>query len=165
VAQTTTAVIGVQAKVEISADGTDWDDISGSVAAIEPGDAARQSGESYTLDGDTAILGGGKREPHDIEVRLLYTPTTGEAFELARAIYETPGSACYLRWSPAGGGAGSQEFTTVKGVMTRFLYPKGASDDAAPVPGGFTVRTPYTTASTVEGSGGGGGEGGGEGDE
>ena len=151
--QTTAAVIGVQAKVEISANNTDWNDISGSVAAVEPGDAARQSGESYTLDGDTALLGAGKREPFDIEVRLIYTPTSTEAFEAARAIFETAGSTCYLRWSPAGGAVGTQQFASAKGVMTSFLYPKGASDDAAPVPGAFTVRTPFVTTSTVAGGG------------
>ena len=32
----------------------------------------------------------------------------GEAYETARAIFETPGAVCYIRWSPQGGAVGQK---------------------------------------------------------
>jgi len=68
-AQTTDYLSGVATKVEISTDGgSAWSDISGSSNVVTPSPQSRMSGEAYTFDGDTALVGFGKREPMDVEV-------------------------------------------------------------------------------------------------
>jgi hypothetical protein len=148
-AQTTTALSAVNAKIEFSSNGSSWTDISGSSNSIDPGEQTRQSGEVYTFSGDTAVITAGKREPMELEAKILFTPTAGEAWETARAAFETAGGAGYLRWSPQGGTTGNKQYTTPAGVLTGLSYPPAAADDAKPVMVGLKLKVAYVTESTV----------------
>lgn len=147
--QTTTALSAVDAKIEFSTDGTTWIDISGSSNSIEPGEQSRQSGEVYTFQGDTAIITAGKREPLEIEVKVVFTPTAGEAWATVRPAFEAAGGKGYLRWSPQGGSTGQKQYTTDAGVLTSLTYPPAVADDANPIMTGFKLKTPKVTESTI----------------
>lgn len=147
-AQTADALSARNAQIEVSADNVTWVDISGSASAVTPSDQTRQSGVAYTFDGDTGILTGGKREPLEIQVRIVYTGTASEAFATVRAIHEDDGEI-YLRWSPQGGAPGDKLYTTAKGVLTAFIYPPVDTEEAGPIMAGFTVTTPSVTESTI----------------
>ena len=106
-AQTTTAVSQACGQVEIGTDGSTWTDISGVTQSFTPGEQTSMSGEAYTLDGDTPIVRGGKREPMESVFVIVYTETDAEGYEQARAIFESSdcGNTIYVRYSPRGGDA------------------------------------------------------------
>jgi hypothetical protein len=146
--QTVDALSGTNLLIEVSADNTTWTDISGASNSIEPGDQTRQTGVVFTFSGDTAIITSGKREPMDITVKAVYTETTGEAFEVVRAIHEGTGEI-YIRWAPRGGTTGDAQYTSAKGVLSAFTYPGSAADDAKPIMAGFKVKVPKVTRALI----------------
>lgn len=146
-AQTTSALAMTDGTIEVSTNGSSWTDISGSGSTVEPGDQTRQSGEVYTVSGDTAIITGGKREPLELEIKIVYTETAGEAFEVLRAIHEAAPGTIYVRYGR--GGSGSFLFTSAKGVLTSFVYPPLMSDDAKPKLLGIKCKVPSVTKSVV----------------
>lgn len=147
-AQTTAAQSGVDCLVEFSTNGSDWTDISGSIKMVDAGEQSRQSGEDYTLNGDYALVTGGKFDPVEVSATGLWTPTAGEAFAVVHAAW-TAKSPAYLRWSPQGGNSGHKRYTTNAGVLTGFVWPKGDATDAKPIPCGFKLKTPKITESTI----------------
>jgi|FLYN01.1.fsa_nt_gi hypothetical protein len=146
--QTTDAISARNVKIEFSTNGTSWTDISGSANAIDSTEQPRMSGESYTASGDTAIVTGGKREPIELEIKIVYTETAGEAFEVVRAAHDSDGVG-YLRWSPKGGTTGQKQYTTGKGVITGFTYPPIDTSSGDPILGGFKLKVPSITPSTI----------------
>lgn len=148
-AQTTAALPMTNAKLEFSANGSSYTDISGSSNSIEPAEQSGASGEAYTYSGDTAIVTAGKTEPVEIVVKILFTPTAGEAFEVVRAQFQASGRAGYLRWSPQGGSTGNKQYTTAAGVLTAFTWPGGAAEDGKPIMCGFKLKVSSITPSTV----------------
>jgi hypothetical protein len=163
-AQTSTTVSGVIAKIQISADLATWTEISGSSQSVQSTDQERASNEAYTLDGDTAIIATGKRQPIDLEFNIVYTATATEAYELARAIFEnaTTGSKVYVRWTPSGGTDATAPMyrTPITGspaFVTMFRYPPVDAAAPGPVMGMFRVRTPLVEKTTAGNTSGGSG--------
>ena len=148
-AQTTGGASGVGAKVEFSVNGSSWTDISGSANAVDPGDQSGMSGETYTFSGDEAVVTAGKTEPAEIDVKIVYTETAGEAFKVVRAQWQTTGRAGYLRWSPNGGSTGQEQYTTSAGVLISFTWPGVDAGDGKPIMAGFKLKTPKITESTI----------------
>lgn len=147
-AQTTTAQSAVAGLVEVSTNGSSWTDISGTITSIDPGEQAKNVGEEYTLSGDYAVLGDGKFQPAEVTGKGLWTPTAGEAFAAVQAAWTAKGPF-YLRWSPQGGASGTKRYTTDKGYLTSFMWPKADATDAKPVPCGFKAKFPKITESTI----------------
>ena len=79
-----------------------------------------------------AIVGYGKKSDHKISINIVYTETTGEAWQLLNAAYENA-TNCYLRWSPKGGNSGNKRFTTGVGRITKLPYPSGKADSSDPI--------------------------------
>ncbi len=141
-AQTTAAVAQACGQVEIGTDGTNWTDISGVTQSLVPGAQSLISAEAYTLDGDTAIVKGGKREPMESEFVIVYTETDAEGYEQARAIFESSdcGNVIYVRYSPGGGSADDEQLTSGEGTIVSFTYPPVDASQGGPILGGFTVK-------------------------
>lgn len=149
-AQTTSSIWGGAAYVEISTNGSAWTDISGMSNKVENTNQARRSGESYTFDGDTAIIKAGKREPMEITVQIVYTEGASDAWETVQTQHETAGGgALYLRWAPAGNSAGKYQFTSAAGIVTDFYYPSVDPETDGPLLSTFTIKVPEITQSTV----------------
>jgi hypothetical protein len=136
------------ALIEISTDGSVWTDISGFAGSVSRGGGQRNTGEAYTADGDTAIVKGGKRQPVDVSVIIVYTEETTPPYDTVRAAYEA-GSDMYVRWSPNGGDSGDEQYTTDAGIVTDCPEPVGSVESGDPLVIQFTVRTPKVTKSTV----------------
>lgn len=114
-AQTVVAVCQSGYKVEISADGTVWTDISGVGVGIAVAGGEQQIGEQMTAEGEYAIvIGGNKIQPYDITIRSVYTESATEAFAVAYAQFEGADKTLYARWSPMGGTAPEFQFNTSK---------------------------------------------------
>jgi len=138
------------AKIEISANGSSWTDISGSTASVGEAEQARKTGSKYTHSGDTAIVTAGKREPFEIPVAIVYTEGTGDPFEVLRAAFEAAGgTAYYFRWSPKGGAGGEFQYATPAAIISGFTYPGTDAESGEPSMCGFKILTPYVTKSVV----------------
>lgn len=143
-AQTTTAISGAAAQVWIYSSGA-YVDISGSSQSVDAVTATITTGEAYTFDGNYAVLSDGKFEPVEVTVNILYTETAGEAFQLARAIFEGK-TATQIKWLPLGSTSGADQYETkTVGKITSFDYPAIDASSAGPVMVSFTVRAPGIT--------------------
>ena len=94
-AQTVVGMSGVNALLQVSADGSTWTDISGSANQVSATEQTRMSGEAYTFEGDYAVVTAGKREPVELAVRVLYTEEAAESFETVRADGEATGGTAF----------------------------------------------------------------------
>ena len=150
-AQTTTQVTQSCGEVEFSTNCTDYTDISGATQSVSGTEQSRMVGDAYTLEGDYALVGAGKREPLDLSFVIVYTETDAEAYERVRHQFETAGcgaTAC-VRWSPRGGDAGEEQITTAQGVLTSFTYPPLDAASGGVIMGGFTLHTPNVTTTII----------------
>lgn len=149
-AQTTGAYSNACAQVEISTDGLTFTDISGSTQSVSGTEQSKMSGEAYTFDGKGAIVKGGKFEPLELAFAIVYTEVLTEAYELARAVFEQAGCEIevWVRWSPGGGGVGTNQLTA-HGPVTAFTYPAIDASTATPIMGGFTVKTGAITTAVI----------------
>lgn len=149
-AQTTGAMNTIGGLVEISTDGVPtWTDISGFLNMVEPGEGVRQTGSIFTADGDTPIVGAGKREMLSLVVNIAYTEGGSEPWETVRGVYEAGDTDVQLRWSPAGGTTGDFQFTSAQGHVSSLGYPGVDPNTAAPSVLSFTLATPYYTKATA----------------
>lgn len=147
-AQTVLADSARNGKTEISANGSSWTDISGQAGTLTTSGGARQTGETYTFDGDNAIVTVGKSTPVTITGEFVYTESATEAFEVARAIWEGT-NVLYVRFSPLGGQTGEKVFTAGPGRMSAFNYPNLVAGGGAAIMGGFTYTGPKPVVSTA----------------
>jgi len=118
--------------------------------SLDAPEQTRMSGETYTLDGDTAIITGGKREPMELAYSIVYTEEMSEAWDEAQGIFETiGGDDVYVRWSPGGGDVGDWQFTSDKGVLAGLTYPGTNAGEGGPIMTGFKVKTAKVTQAVV----------------
>ena len=149
-AQTTAAMSGVNVKVMVSNNNSDWTDISGTASSVTPSGFARQSGESYTFDGDHAVIGAGKREPIELEVNIVYTELAGEGFALVWAEFDADdGDSLWVRYSPGGGDTGDAAYTSTTGVILTCLPPATEAAPGDPLMTSFTVKCASVDKSTL----------------
>ena len=149
-AQTTGAMSGVNIKVMVSNNNSDWTDISGQASNVVPSGFSRQSGEAYTYDGDHAIVTAGKREPIEITVNIVYTETAGEAMTLVWTEFDADdGDDFWVRWSPGGGDTSDWAFTSDTGVIIACLPPGGEAAPGEPLMTSFTVKCGQVNQSAL----------------
>jgi len=149
-AQTTNSEWGGAAKVEISTNGSSWTDISGHANQVNPSPSERRQGEAYTFDGEYPIVKVGKQQSKSVDVKIIYTEETADAFEVARAQHEAAGGGTmYVRWSPAGGQGGEFLFTTDAGFVKTFNYAPVDAEEDGPMQVTFTVQCAQITKSVV----------------
>ena len=149
-AQTTNKVSMAASLVSVSVNGSDWTDISGQAQSVEVPAQVRKSGEAYTFNGDTALVTGGKREPMEVTVKVLYNEEAAEAFEVARAEFEADdGDAFYVKFSPAGGSGGDFEYSSGAGELVSFEYPPADASSGDPVLCSFTVKCASLTKAVI----------------
>jgi hypothetical protein len=148
--QTTGAYSNACSAVEISTDGVNFTDISGSTQSVTGTEQSKMSGEAYTFDGRGPIVKGGKFEPMELAFAIVYTEVLTEAYEIARAVFEQEGCEVevWVRWIPSGGGVGTNQLTAF-GPIINFTYPAIDASTANPIMGGFTVKTGEITTAAI----------------
>lgn len=138
-------------EVAAASSGT-WVNISGSANSIDAPEQPRMVADDYTLDGDTAVITTGKREPMDIVVNALYTEHATETWETIRPWFQT-GARVDLRWSPKGIGAVTRNvFTALNVPITSLVYPGLNASEANPARLTFTVRAPFVAQTDTANS-------------
>lgn len=138
-------------EVSFTSDCASWTNISGEDQTVANTAQTRKSGEAYTLDGDTAIIQGGKREPIELQFAIVYTEEALEAYTLIREQFEAAGCGDPLcvRWSPKGGNAGDERIVTPAGIIISFTYPPMDASAGGPIMGGFTLKVSGTSTETI----------------
>lgn len=120
-AQTTGAMTGATATLELNVNNTGFTDIAGSASSIDAVEMTRLNGSAYTLDGDFAVLTFGRQPPTAVTVNILYTEVAGEALLKAVSALKA-NQLAQVRWKPAGSSGAS--FTTVSGGrFPQYRYP------------------------------------------
>jgi len=135
-----------EAMVEIKVAGGAWTDISGWGSSVARSGGDRQSGEAYTFDGDTAILGEGKRQPQDITVRTLYTEGVADPYQVVLPAFRAH-TMMQVRWSPLGGHTNQKRYTTdpIYSIITSCPPPAGEAGSGDPIMFEFVVHTSDVT--------------------
>lgn len=148
--QTIAAINGAAATVSIKVASGSYVDISGSSQSVSAVTATVANSDTYTLDGNSAIVLLGKVEPVDVTVNILYTEvTTTEAFMIAQGAFAAK-SAVQVKWVPKGAAAGANTIETLAtGYITSIDYPEvdGSKPDA--VMSSFTVHCPGISYTDV----------------
>ena len=147
-AQTTDGMSFKDCKIETSANGSSWTDISGFANSLDVSGGERKLEETFTYSGDVPILTAGKRGALEVKVKAVYTEGASDPTEVVRAAYEG-GTSLYVRWSPKGGTTGQFQYATAAGKVTTPVYPKGDAESAAAVMIEFTLKTPSVTKAAV----------------
>lgn len=141
-AQTTGGKTFTDAVIEYSIDeGSNWVDISGFANKVTNSGGARKTGEIYTADGDTAIVGQGKREPTETVVSITFTEATADPFNILEP-YHKAGSPVAVRWASDGTAAGAMQFTTdvTYDVLINIFHPGGDVAPGDPIVTEMTVK-------------------------
>jgi hypothetical protein len=131
-----------------------WNEISGTVNAIEVSGGDRITGEAYTAEGETAIVLFGKIEPYDVTGRIVYSETTAEAFVDLEALYAA-GTDLKLSWAPGGWATGNLLYRTTTTNLVNFAYPGGDVEAGDPILIEFGVRCndiSYARMTTASGT-------------
>ena len=139
-AQTTGAITGAAAKVQIDVNSAGYVDISGSSQSIDAVEFTRLNGSAHTFDGDYAVLTFGKQPPTEITVNILYTEASGEAFLTAVSALKNNHSV-KLKWQP-NGAAGKYFETPAGGKISSVSLPGNDASSGEPLMVSFTVMAP-----------------------
>lgn len=146
--QTTNAISFANCKIELSANGSAWTDVSGFANSVSVDGGERAVSEFFTMDGDTPILTSGKRSSLEVNIKAVYTEAGSDPYAMAIAAYEG-NTNLYARWSPKGGLSTNFQFTTGKGIVVAPVYPQGAADSADAVQIEVQLKVPTITKSVV----------------
>lgn len=128
--------------------GATWNDISGVANSVEVSGGDRMTGEVYTADGDTPIIGYGKLEPIDLEASIVFSDNSTEAWAVLEPVYKA-GSNVRLRWAVNGNATGSFRYVADTCNITQFGYPGGVVDDGAPILVTMGVKTSKITWAAI----------------
>lgn len=161
-AQTTGALSGAAAKVEYSLDASGttgtWVDFSGYAQSVEISGGDAVTGQQMTLDGTAAIVtAGNKTNPYTITFNVVYTEPDTQPFDAIFDRYMGTTKTIAVRWSPAGGSGGQQQYATTDTAataavlvpMTACVPPGVDATSGDPRMFTFSVITPKILKSAI----------------
>lgn len=136
--------------------GSTYTSYSGEIISVAWGGGARKAGEVNTYDGDTPIIGEGKRESVELTVRYVYSGSGAASASfgtILQGIYENTTAASlrgiYVRFSPSGSAAGRwRQTSSGSGILITPPYQTVEAGQTDPVMGEVTIKFPgFTTGS------------------
>lgn len=154
--QTTGAINTVNAVLELSTDGSNWTDISGSTNKVEAPSQEADTGDVATLEGQFKIVKSGKFGSLEVGVTVLYTEEPDEAYDILTQQAAVDGRPLWVRWSPAGGNIGDLRYFTADangnlaaGTISSLPFPGADAETAAATVLQFKVRTTTLGSETI----------------
>ena len=135
--------------IEVSANNSDWTDISNVIDKVEPSEQTIKTGEMYTQDGENAIITGGKNEPIELALSGVYSDNGSEGYAVVKAL-RSCNADIYVRYGP-NDTTGEPMFTTGKGKFAGFQEPGLDAEDPVAMAWGFKIRVPSITEGSVPG--------------
>jgi len=142
------ALVNSGCKLEISANGSSWTDISGYATSVDPGDMVRNDGEVFVFSSDKGEVTTGKLAIREISIDVLYTEGASDVFDTIRDAIEA-NTTYYVRWSPQGGSVGELRFTSDAGKWISINDPMAEADSADAAILSAVFKTPFVTKSTI----------------
>ena len=134
------------ATVGISADGSNWTDISGFANKVEVSAGDRPAEEVFVFANDYPALTPGKRKALEVKITALYTEGVADLFETTRTAYENA-TNMYVRWAAKGTAGGNFLFTCDPGIVTIPVYPTGEAHPGTAVTVVLSTKVPRITKS------------------
>lgn len=143
--------------VEVSLDGSAWTNISGQATQVTPSGGDHIVGAQNTAEGSAPVVTySNKTEPLSIEVNILYTEVTGEAFRVVKARFDGADKSIFFRYAPKGNTTGNRRYTATNDANTAVLCPivsclpptldAGSGD---PAMASFTLSVPKLFESVI----------------
>jgi len=155
-AQVTGAVAQSIFKLEVSAAGVSWTDVSGAATSLTPSGGDEVVGEQMTADGEEAIVvTSNKMAPMDLTFRIVYTEGSSDPFKVMWDLYQGTDKRVYVRWSPMGGAATQKRYVTAvagvaaPAVITGCKLPDHDSSSGDPALAEFSVKTAGILEETI----------------
>jgi hypothetical protein len=132
---------------QIEGDATETD-MSGFASSVELGGFETQTGEGYTVNGDTAIMTVGKHGTGDVTVKSIYTEKdTDPTKKLFDA--KTAKKRVKITWYPKGNAVGNWKWETDYGYLTSVLGGGGEASSADPLMTEIVLKTAKITPTTI----------------
>jgi hypothetical protein len=155
-AQVTGAVAQSIFKLEVSAAGVSWTDVSGAATSLTLSGGDVVVGEQMTADGEEAIVvTSNKMAPMDLTFRVVYTEGSSDAFKVMWDLYQGTDKRVYVRWSPRGGAATQKRYVTAvagaaaPAVITGCKLPDHDASSGDPALAEFSVKTAGILEETI----------------
>jgi hypothetical protein len=147
-AQITGAMSGRIAKIEYSTNFSTYTDLSGGANSINVDGGDRQSGETYTFDGDKAVIGVGKLEPAELTIRSLYVDSSAGHFAVISAM-KNNATPMNVRFAYDTDTTGSWRFTADTGYVISCKPPQAEAGPGDPLAFEWTVKVPGLAEAVV----------------
>lgn len=156
-AQTTTAIPQSNFVLEVSTNGSSWTDISGQSTQVNVSGGDQMIGEQHTADGNApVVVASNKVAAIQLECNILYTETSGQAFQTVWARYEGAAKTIYVRYAPKGSTSGNERYTASDDAGNSFacpivscLPPNTDAGSGDPAMASFTVTCPKLVQATI----------------
>lgn len=156
-AQSTSAIGQGRFTPEVSTDGVTWTDIGGSTAQVTPSGGDQLTGSQQVAQGAAPIvIGSGKTEAVQAEVRILYTETAGEAFRVVKTAFDGANKTIYFRYAPKGTGSGNKRYLAAYDAGGAFpcpiincMPPELDASSGDPAMASFTIIFPKWAEETI----------------
>lgn len=145
-AQTTGAMNSLNADVDVSANGTAWTDVGGSLNSFTPDAQQRGIGQRKTIDGPMPIVVSGRKEIVNVSMNGVFTTVTAEAFKVLEAINDSTDGTIYVRYFPEGRASGNTMYRSGKGILSSFQHPPIEADSNDPLAFSAVVTIPGWTS-------------------
>jgi hypothetical protein len=136
------------AGVDFSTDGVTWTSLNAYKSKIDITGGQRPVEDSFVFAQDFPYETEGKREGLEIKGTYIYTEDVAGAFALLRPIYEL-GLAIYMRIAPHGYSSGNWLYTSDRGFLKNFMYPKGEAKSGSAIMLDVDARVPRITESVI----------------
>ena len=155
-AQVTGGVAQSIFKLEVSAAGVTWTDISGAATGITISGGDVVVGEQMTADGEEAIVvTSNKMQPMDLTFNIVYTEGSSDAFKVLWDLYQGSDKRVFARWSPRGGAATTKRYVTSTAgvasaaVITGCKLPEHDASSGDVALAEFSIKTPGLLEETI----------------
>lgn len=122
--QTTGGITKSSYKAEVSLDGSSWTNISGQSTTVETDGGEQMYGETHTAEGNAPVVAPShKTAAVTATVSILYTETSGEAFDVVWGRYNSTNKTIYFRYSPKGGSTGDKRYVASNNAGSAVACP------------------------------------------
>lgn len=156
-AQTTGSKAKSSFKAEVSLNGSSWTDISGSATQVTPSGGDQMTGVTHVAsDSAPIVTNGNKVDAITLEVNIVYTEVTGEAYQIVADRYNGADKTVYFRYSPKGGAVGQKRFSCANDAnqviavpIVNCIAPEGDANSGDPLTTSFTLLTPKLKEETI----------------
>lgn len=134
-------------KVELSAGGTTWTDITSDANSVSMSGFELQTNAIGLFGQAKTEQAVGGYSIGTITIRAMYTETTTSGWGLAHTAWVNR-TNLYVRWSPRGGTTGQYRYTSDAGYVKNPVWPVG-EDGPAQVMSEIVIETPFVTQTTI----------------